>query len=108
MQSGMKRCLKCGLVKAEADFYKLKQGGLQTRCKGCHNAACKARKASDAGYRQRQYLAKKRWEARNPKRVRAHQGKLLFSEAHPVLLQEVESALISLRQLVWQQMVKPL
>jgi len=108
MRLAMKRCLNCQQVKPVADYYK--QAGGRTclpLCKVCHNAACLARKKSNPDYRARQYAAKKRWEQRNPQRVKTHRlrclGRLIWDprqEGVPSLCLELEAALQKLREAI--------
>ena len=101
----MKRCLKCQQEKAAGDYYLTAQGLPANTCKKCHNAACMARKRSNPEYRQRQQAAKKRWEQRNPQRVRTHHrrclGRLIWDPRQPgvpSLCRELEAALWQLRE----------
>lgn len=107
----MKRCLKCGLEKAEADFYRQTGLGdrLQSRCKVCHNAACHARRRANPAYRAKQYAAKKRWNARNPERVLLHvrrcEGRLIWDPREtgvPLICRELESLLHGLNEAIHQ------
>ena len=100
MRLAMKRCLKCQQEKAAADYYLTAQGLPANTCKKCHNAACLARKKSNPDYRRKQYVAKKRWELRNPQRVRTHQrrchGRLIWDPQQagvPSLCRELEAAM---------------
>lgn len=66
----MKTCAKCKKTKPRVDFYKDYSGnrdGLDSYCKVCHNASCKASRAR-SGDRARvsSTEASRRWRLRNP------------------------------------------
>lgn len=99
----MKTCLGCGQTLPLKDYYRQAGGGPQSRCKGCHNAACAARKRADAAYKARQQAAKQAWNARNKARTRLHvrrcTGRLLWDPERtqvPSLLLECQEALWTL------------
>lgn len=73
-----KHCPGCRADVPLSGFYPQKKGGTQTLCKRCHNQACRQRVKEKADYRERQRLAKRRWEAANPKRKRLHEGRTVL------------------------------
>ena len=72
-ESGLKKCFKCGQVKALAEFRKarLRPTGTTQPCLACHKTASKQYYQSSEEVRQRRNRDSKEWKARNRSKTRS-------------------------------------
>ncbi len=105
----LKHCTCCKTTKPVSEFNKSKggAGGLQSRCRDCGKAQCRAwyRKNIDTErersrnrmrvYGPKQRLANKLWAAANPERARYHSRKKLLGKKYGMTIEEHDALFAS-------------